>query len=119
MKATIPNRGKKAKSGLLLFQLAQPFLRLRAHVFRRRSAETGPALHRTVDRQHAEHVLADSRLDLAHGGGPRPVSGRTRSAAPGLRFSGSIEEPVVNLSDSLARPGSGEVQSTISSASCD
>src|ERR1019366_2143367 len=49
----------------------------------------------------------------------RPVLARTSSAASGLRFCGIIEEPVVNLSDNLARPVSGEVQITISSASRD
>ena len=49
----------------------------------------------------------------------RPVLARTNSAASGLRFCGIIEEPVVNLSDSLTRPVSGEVQITISSASRD
>ena len=49
----------------------------------------------------------------------RPVLARTSSAASGLRFCGMIEEPVVNLSDSLTRPVSGEVQITISSAKRD
>ena len=49
----------------------------------------------------------------------RPVLARTSSAASGLRFCGIIEEPVVNLSDSLTRPVSGEDQITISSASRD
>ena len=35
----------------------------------------------------------------------RPVLARTSSAASGLRFCGMIEEPVVNLSDSLHQPG--------------
>ena len=49
----------------------------------------------------------------------RPVFARTSSAASGLRFCGMIEEPVVNLSDSLRKPTSGEVQITISSAKRD
>ncbi len=49
----------------------------------------------------------------------RPVLARTNSAASGLRFCGMIEEPVVNLSDSLRKPTSGEVQITISSAKRD
>src|ERR1700693_5028044 len=43
---TIANQAIKAKpgwikSGFIFFQLSQPFLRLHAHVFRRRSAEAG------------------------------------------------------------------------------
>ena len=49
----------------------------------------------------------------------RPVLARTSSAASGLRFCGMIEEPVVNLSDSLTRPTSGDDQITISSAKRD
>ena len=49
----------------------------------------------------------------------RPLLARTSSAASGLRFCGIIEEPVVNLSESLTRPVSGEDQITISSASRD
>ncbi len=49
----------------------------------------------------------------------RPVLARTSSAASGLRFCGIIEEPVVNLSDSLTSPVSGDDQITISSASRD
>ncbi len=49
----------------------------------------------------------------------RPVFARTSSAASGLRFCGMIEEPVVNLSDSLRKPTSGDVQITISSAKRD
>ncbi len=49
----------------------------------------------------------------------RPALARTSSAASGLRFCGMIEEPVVNLSDNLTRPASGDVQITISSAKRD
>src|ERR1700750_1063703 len=49
----------------------------------------------------------------------RPVLARTSSAASGLRFCGMIEEPVVNLSESLISATSGEVQITISSAKRD
>ena len=49
----------------------------------------------------------------------RPVLARTSSAASGLRFCGMIEEPVVNLSDSVTKPTSGEHHSTISSAKRD
>ena len=49
----------------------------------------------------------------------RPALARTSSAASGLRFCGIIEEPVVNLSDSVSRPDSGEHHSTISSAKRD
>src|SRR5262249_45062573 len=48
-----------------------------------------------------------------------PALARTSSAASGLRFCGMIDEPVVNLSDSLTRPTSAEVQITISSAKRD
>ena len=49
----------------------------------------------------------------------RPVLARTSSAASGLRFCGMIEEPVVNLSESVTKPTSGEHHSTISSAKRD
>src|SRR3989441_7919343 len=49
----------------------------------------------------------------------RPTLPRTSSAASGLRFCGMIEEPVVNLSDSVTKPISGEHHSTISSAKRD
>ena len=49
----------------------------------------------------------------------RPVRARTSSAASGLRFCGIIDEPVVNASDNLIRPTSGDDQSTISSAKRD
>ena len=49
----------------------------------------------------------------------RPVLARTSSAASGFRFCGMIDEPVVNLSESRAKPHCGEVQFTTSSASRD
>ena len=49
----------------------------------------------------------------------RPVLARTSSAASGLRFCGMIDEPVVKRSDSSAKPASGDVQITISSAKRD
>ena len=49
----------------------------------------------------------------------RPTLARLNSAASGLRFCGMIEEPVVNLSESLMKPNCGVIQITISSASRD
>src|SRR5690242_514441 len=64
--STIAKQANMAKSGFFLFQPAQPFFGLRAHVFRGGAAKAHPAFHRPVDRQDAEDILVDARLDLLH-----------------------------------------------------
>ena len=67
IETTIAKQANKAKSGFFFFELAQPFFRLRAHIFRRGTTETGPAFYRPVQREDTEYVFADPRLHLPHG----------------------------------------------------
>src|SRR6185312_17090091 len=55
--ATIAKPVKEAKSGFAFFELAQPFIGLRPHVFRRGAAVADAAFHRIGHRQDGEDVI--------------------------------------------------------------
>src|SRR5262245_1467496 len=57
----------------LLAEQLEPSVGFPPHVLWRRSAVADAALHRIVDREHGEHILADALLDRLHGGERQPV----------------------------------------------